>query len=198
MDDYWNHNTAYHRELVAAVRQGARVLDVGCGDGLLLQKLAGRASQVTGIDPDAAALSRARERFPQSSPVRLIHGDLLTSPDLEGQRFDLVTCVATLHHLPLIPALERLRDLLAPGGQLRIVGLSANASVLDWAISGALLLPIRVMSGVHRESGYPDMTTARPSESLTHIRDAAATILPGSQVRRRFYYRYSLTWTKPA
>ncbi len=54
------------------------------------------------------------------------------------------------------------------------------------------------MSKLHKESSYPDMTIARPGESLAEIRQAAATVLPGSRVRRRFYYRYTLTWTKPA
>lgn len=127
----------------------------------------------------------------------MILGDFLTSPELENQSFDLITCVATLHHMPLIPALERMRDLLAPGGQIRVVGLAANKTISDWAISGLLLVPIRLMSTAHRESGYPDMTTARPSESLTEVRDAAARVLPDSKVRRRFYYRYTLVWTKP-
>ncbi|GAB03697.1 methyltransferase domain-containing protein [Gordonia amarae] len=62
--DYWNHNTAYHTELVASVASDAtRVLDIGCGDGLLLQKLASTSRHITGIDPDAAALTSARERL---------------------------------------------------------------------------------------------------------------------------------------
>ncbi|MDO5645874.1 MAG: class I SAM-dependent methyltransferase [Dermabacter sp.] len=198
MNGYWNHNTAYHPELLAAIPDRAcQVLDIGCGDGLLLRKLSARAHHVTGIDPDASALAKARARSPIPAQVRLIWGDFLTSPELEKQHFDLITCVATLHHMPLIPALERMRDLLKPGGQLHIVGLSANTSITDWIISGALLAPIRLMSCIHNESGYPDMATFRPLESLTEIREAATTILPGSRVRRRFYYRYTLTWTKP-
>ncbi len=198
MNDYWNHNTAYHPELLASVpHHTSRVLDVGCGDGLLLQKLAARTKHVTGIDPDATALSQARARFSIPSETRFILGDFLTSPELDTQRFDLITCVATLHHMPLIPALERMRDLLNSGGQLRVVGLAANKTISDWVISGLLLVPIRLMSKAHRESGYPDMMTARPAESFTEIREAAARTLPGSRVRRRFYYRYTLAWTKP-
>lgn len=198
MIDYWNHNTAYHSELLDAVPSHAsHVLDIGCGDGLLLQKLATRTEHVTGIDPDSSALSQARKRFPDSTEVQVILGNFLTSPELEMGGFDLITCVATLHHMPLIPALERMRDLLAPGGQLRVVGLAANKTISDWIISGLLLVPIRLMSKVRKESGYPDMTTALPSESLTEIREATARVLPGSRVRRRFYYRYTLAWSKP-
>ncbi len=120
------------------------------------------------------------------------------SPELDGQNFDLITCVVALHHMPLGSALERMKRTLKPGGHLYVVGLSANKSAQDWIISGALLLPIRLMSNLRRESGYPDMTIARPGESLAEIRRVAATALPGSRVRRRSYYRYTLTWTKPA
>jgi 2-polyprenyl-3-methyl-5-hydroxy-6-metoxy-1,4-benzoquinol methylase len=57
MQSYWNHNTAFHDELVADAKvRGGRVLDIGCGDGLLLQRLAPFAKQVVGIDPDAKAI----------------------------------------------------------------------------------------------------------------------------------------------
>lgn len=198
MIDYWNHNTAYHSELLDAVpSHTSRVLDVGCGDGLLLQRLATRAEHVTGIDPDESALAQARARLSDSAKVQLILGDFLTSTELEKPGFDLITCVAALHHMPLIPALERMRDLLVPGGRVRVVGLAANKTIFDWIVSGLLMVPIRLMSMAHRQSGFPGMTTARSSRSLAEIREAAAMVLPGSRVRRRFYYRYTLAWTRP-
>jgi len=107
MRDPWNHNTAYHPELLAAIAgPKGRVLDVGCGDGLLLQKLAMVAGHVTGIDPDASAVSRARARNAGTPHSRVIVGDLLDSSELDGQRFDLITCVAALHHMPLDAALN--------------------------------------------------------------------------------------------
>jgi ubiquinone/menaquinone biosynthesis C-methylase UbiE len=198
MTDYWNHNTAYHPELLAAVpRPNGRVLDVGCGDGLLLKKLSTIAEHVTGIDPDESAVTTARARLAKTSNARIILGDVLESSELDGQQFGLITCVATLHHMPLAPALERMRELLAPGGELRVVGLSTNKTAGDWILSGLLLLPIRLMSKLRKESGYPGMTTAQPHESLSEIRRTATAVLPASRVRRRFYYRYTLAWSKP-
>lgn len=64
MADYWNHNTAYHAELLDAVPpSGGDVLDIGCGDGLLVEKLATKATKVIGLDPDPAAISQARRRL---------------------------------------------------------------------------------------------------------------------------------------
>ncbi|UPK66044.1 class I SAM-dependent methyltransferase [Rhodococcus pyridinivorans] len=196
--EYWNHNTAYHSELLEAVpHRASRILDVGCGDGLLLQKFATKAASVTGIDPDPSAVARARARVSDTPHAHIIAGDVLTAPELDGRHFDLITCVATLHHMPLVTALERLRELLTPGGRLRIVGLSANKTVSDWIVSGALVLPIRMMSRIRREAGYPEMVTEQPCESLAEIRDVAGSMLPGNRIRRRFYYRYTLNWSKP-
>lgn len=68
--DYWNHNTAYHpRVLRRAARHRGDCLDVGCGDGLLLQRLAPAARTVTGIDVDEQATTRARHRVAQFANV---------------------------------------------------------------------------------------------------------------------------------
>ncbi|MFT4259624.1 class I SAM-dependent methyltransferase [Microbacterium sp.] len=64
-------------------------------------------------------LARAAGRFPEGSAAQLVLGDLLTAAELDGRRFDAITAVAVIHHLPLVPALERMRDLLAPA--LRVV-----------------------------------------------------------------------------
>lgn len=63
-DDYWNHNAAYHARLVAlAARHRGDVLDVGCGEGLLAQRLAAVARSVVGIDSDPDSVRRARVRL---------------------------------------------------------------------------------------------------------------------------------------
>ena len=61
MDQYWNHNTQFHKEIVAdALKRGGRILDVGCGDGLLLQRLAPFAQEVVGIDMDKETILLAQ------------------------------------------------------------------------------------------------------------------------------------------
>jgi len=63
--DYWNHNTAYHPWISRiAARHGHRdLLDVGCGDGLLMERLAPALRSVTGIEPDSSAIARAERRL---------------------------------------------------------------------------------------------------------------------------------------
>ncbi|MET9284918.1 class I SAM-dependent methyltransferase [Nocardia beijingensis] len=115
-DPYWNHNTHYHPWLLKQVPRGARTaLDIGCGDGLLAGKLAGRGLTVTGIDVDPDIIARA----PAVAGVSLEQADFL---DYAGS-FDVVTTVATLHHVPLRAGITALRRLVAPGGVLAVVGL---------------------------------------------------------------------------
>jgi SAM-dependent methyltransferase len=150
-----------------------------------------------GIDPDPVALTRAQHRLRDQSNTRLIVGDALTDTALDPLSFDVITCVATLHHMPLPDALSRFRQLLRPNGTLLVVGLAANRTPLDWMLSAAQILPLRVIGRLRHESRDIGVATAEPQESLGEIRAAASAALPGAIVRRRFYYRYSLVWRKP-
>jgi SAM-dependent methyltransferase len=67
LPEYWNHNTAYHPWLIdIAARHRGDVLEVGCGDGLLAQRLAPVSRTVTGIDPDPCSVERAIDRVAPS------------------------------------------------------------------------------------------------------------------------------------
>ncbi|WP_206438351.1 class I SAM-dependent methyltransferase [Paenibacillus whitsoniae] len=181
METYWNHNTAFHDELVADARlRGGRVLDIGCGDGLLLQRLTPFVRESVGIDPDEQAIARARERLINVPNASLVSGDFLQLPvPAEAERYDTITCVAALHHMPLKEALRQMRELLAPGGKLLVVGLAADKTLLDLAISGAFLLPIRLMDRLHGGMQDVGVRIAEPKESLREIRQAAREVLPG-------------------
>ena len=111
--------------------------------------------------------------------------------------FETVSCVATLHHLPLEPALARLSELVAPGGRLIIVGLAANRGLWDWVLSALAVLPLRMVGALRRERSDIGVVTRPPRESLAEIRAAASRMLPEARIRRRFYYRYTLIWDRP-
>ncbi|MDO4901138.1 bifunctional 2-polyprenyl-6-hydroxyphenol methylase/3-demethylubiquinol 3-O-methyltransferase UbiG [Actinomyces sp.] len=196
---YWNHNAAFHDELVAdAARRGGRALDVGCGEGLLMERLAAVCDEVVGIELDQEAVGRARRRLVGTDGACVRQADVMKPNEVDGLgEFDTVTCVAVLHHLPLAEGLERMAALVAPGGRLLIIGLAADTSVVDWLLSALSVVPIRVASLLHHEQRDIGVPTAPARESLREIRAAAAQILPGSRVRRRFYWRYSLVWDRP-
>ena len=189
----WNHNTHYHRMLPRwAPPPWGRVLDVGCGEGLLTRRMAPFAREVVGVDADAGAIGRAREQAPD---LTYVHGDALTA-DM-GDPYDLVTCFMVLHHLDLEAGLRRLRELVAPGGTLVVVGGARAAGPLDlwWLLLGTLAhTPARLVRG-HWE---PLVPLKDPRESYGHIRREAGRILPGVRFRHHVYWRYSLVWHAPA
>ena len=196
---YWNHNAAFHDELVAdAARRGGRALDVGCGEGLLVQRLAAVCEEAVGIEADPATVERARARLAGVRGAVVRRADAL-DPALRGEVgvFRTVTCVAVLHHLPLEEGLRALSGFVAPGGRLCVVGLAADEGLGDRALSALSVLPNWVASRWHREVRDIGVPVAPPRESLREIRAVAARVRPGCRLRRRMCWRYRLTWDRP-
>src|SRR5579884_3532964 len=91
-----------------------RALDVGCGEGRLTRELRRMVPEVIGIDRDPASIAVARAAA-AADDIRYIEADAL-SYDLEPESFDLVTAVASLHHMDAEIALRRLASLVRSGG----------------------------------------------------------------------------------
>ena len=198
---HWDHNAHYHPWLLRQLpARPDRVLDVGCGAGGLACLLTHRAGRVDGLDRSAVMIERARRRC---SGVNWIEGDLLDPTTAPAGRYDAVTAVSSLHHLPVRPALQRIGQLLAPGGVLAVVGLARPSTAADVALALAAV-PANAAVGVARalqgRAGKHDddgMPVHDPEISLAEVRAAAAELLPGARIRRGLYWRYLLSWTKP-
>ncbi len=195
--EYWNHNSAYHPMIVAVAEMvNGDVLDVGCGEGLLVERLADVSRSVTGIDRDEEAVRQALHRTAGLTKVTVAEADFMEL-EVPPDSYDLITFVAAVHHMDLESALRRSAEMLRPGGRLLVVGLSANKSVGDY-VQSALLFPIvRVMSRIHRETRAVEVIAIPPAESFTEIKTTAGHLLPTARLRRLLYYRYVLSWTKP-
>jgi 2-polyprenyl-3-methyl-5-hydroxy-6-metoxy-1,4-benzoquinol methylase len=172
------------------------VLDVGCGEGLLVQRLASVSATVTGIDPDRAAIARARQRTSGLANVTLEAAGFVDYPAKQAS-FDVVTFVASLHHLAMVPAIRKARSLLRPGGELLVVGLSANKTPADWIVSGFKLPLVRLGSWMHRETRDVGVVATHARESLGEIQAVVQRELPGARIRGGLYYRYLLRWRRP-
>lgn len=195
-DRPWNHNIQYHSVVMQAVPPGCRrALDVGCGQGLLARQLASRCCEVIAIDNDHDALARARIDGGWDPRITFVEDDVMTHAFAPGN-FDLIAAVATLHHLPLLAALARFRNLLRPGGVLAVVGLYRGETLGDMAFA-ATAFPmswmLRCLRG-HADVGAP---VQNPRETLRAIRAACDELLPGTTIRRHLLFRYSLVWRKP-
>jgi len=129
-------NPVVLRQVLACLPPGGRVLDVGCGSGVLLRHLAGHAGYRAGVELSttaAAAAARVADRV-VNSPV--------TAPlPFEPASFDVVVCADILEHLPEPgPALETVAALCRPGGAVVI----SVPNVANWQAR------LRLLRGVWR------------------------------------------------
>jgi hypothetical protein len=142
----------------------------------------------------AATADRAIERVTDLDDVQVSRTSFKEF-DPGTRRFDLVTFVASLHHMDLRTSLARARDLLAPSGEIAVVGLWANESAWDWVWSACCVPAVMVGDRLHRDTPDIGVTIAEPRESLRAIRRTTAEVLPGAVIRRKLYYRYLLRWS---
>jgi len=193
----WNHNIAYFPFILGMVSEKPRrnALDVGPGDGMLAAQIAGVVPSVIGLDLDKRQVDVAAETYGAVPGLTFQHGDLMaTTPP--GAPFDVVSISATIHHLKLKPALERLAELTAPGGTLVVVGLAVDSTFRDFlftAMTAPLVRAARAMRGWYDHHAPME----DPSDSWSRVRDVSRDILPGSVFKRRLYWRYTLVWNKP-
>ncbi|MER7553462.1 MULTISPECIES: class I SAM-dependent methyltransferase [Streptomyces] len=197
----WDHNAHYHRWILRRLPgRFPGALDVGSGSGDLARLLATRAEAVHGIDADPAIVERARERTAPGAPVTFSVGDALE--DVPSGSYDVITCVATIHHLPFGEALTHFRRHLAPGGTLIVVGLYRPRSRSDYLID-AVAIPSNIamawIKNKGRKAPRPAAMTA-PTRPATMafpdiVRDARL-VLPGARPRRRLFWRYTLVWKR--
>jgi ubiquinone/menaquinone biosynthesis C-methylase UbiE len=130
--------------------------------------------------------------------VELVHGDALRHP-FEPGSFDMVVATATLHHLDARAGLLRMRELVAPGGTLGVVGLAAASTFSDAVLSlaGAVAnRPYQAITG-RRYWHQTSPTVWPPPESYSSMRKLVAELLPGARFRRHVFWRYSVLWSRP-
>jgi SAM-dependent methyltransferase len=120
-------------DLVGRYIPGGRMLDVGCGHGLLLDEARRRGYEVTGIELSADAAAHAREAFDLD-----VQRAAIESFDPGERRFDVVVLADVIEHLDdPVAALDRRVELLAPGGALCVVtpdpsSLTARVAGTRW------------------------------------------------------------------
>ena len=196
-DERWNHNIHYHSLVLRASPQGCQhLLDVGCGEGILAHALRDTAGHITAIDLDIQTIERAR-RTAAADNIDYVIGDFLTNP-FKPASFDAVVSVAALHHMGTAAALERIRDMLRPGGTLAVVGLARSRYPRDLAFdaAGAIGTTVHQLTKGYWETSAPKVWP--PPETFGETRRIATRTLPGARYRRRLLWRYSLVWTKPS
>jgi 2-polyprenyl-6-hydroxyphenyl methylase/3-demethylubiquinone-9 3-methyltransferase len=151
----------------------ARVLDVGCGGGLLAEALARAGAQVTAVDLAPGMIEVARLHASESAlsiDYRVAAAEELLAGGTSG--FDLVTCMEMLEHVPA-PArmLATLAALARPGGAVIVSTLNRNLKSFMLAIVGAEYLLRLIPRGTHEYERF-----IRPSELASWGRNAGLTL----------------------
>jgi 2-polyprenyl-6-hydroxyphenyl methylase / 3-demethylubiquinone-9 3-methyltransferase len=128
-----------------------RVLDIGCGGGLLTEALARHGAHVSGIDLAPAMIEVARLHAHESRLQIDYH--LVSAEQFVGQApsaFDVITCMELLEHVPSPAALlAAAARLLRPGGDLFVSTLNRNLRSFLLAIVGAEYLLRLIPRGTH-------------------------------------------------
>ncbi len=140
---------------------GKKVLDVGCGGGILSESMAASGAHVKGIDLGKTPLSVARLHAKESSYD--IHYELISAEDIaqrEPQNYDVVTCLEMLEHVP-DPAsiVEACSRLLKPGGHVFFSTINKNPKAYLFAVLGAEYILNLLPRGTHDYSKF-----IRPSQ----------------------------------
>ena len=148
---------------------GKRVLDVGCGGGLLAEGMSEQGATVVGIDLAEKALSVARLHLLESGrevDYRLISAEQLAAEEAAG--FDVVTCLEMLEHVP-DPArtVAACAALAKPGGHVFFSTINRNLKAYLFAVVGAEYVLRMLPKGTHDYARF-----IKPSELLRWTRSA--------------------------
>lgn len=152
--------------------QNQRVLDVGCGGGILADSMARRGAEVVGIDLSGKALKIAQLHAMEADTTHLNYQEI-SAEDMAAEQpgsFDMVTCMEMLEHVP-DPAsvVAACTTLVKPGGWVFFSTIHRSSKAFLMAVVGAEYLLNMLPRGTHE---YGKMI--RPSELAAHCRTAGS------------------------
>ena len=150
--------------------QDKRVLDVGCGGGILADSMARKGADVLGIDLATKALRVAQLHALEAQTSHVEYREISVEALVQEQSasFDVVTCMEMLEHVPDPTSVVRAcSDLVKPGGWVFFSTINRNAKAFMLAIVGAEYVLNMLPRGTHE---YAKMI--RPSELASSCRAA--------------------------
>jgi 2-polyprenyl-6-hydroxyphenyl methylase/3-demethylubiquinone-9 3-methyltransferase len=148
---------------------GKKVLDVGCGGGILAEAMAARGAQVTGIDLGGKSL-RVAQLHLLSSKASVVYEEASAEQFAEAHagEFDVVTCMEMLEHVPdPSSAVAACARLARPGGQVFFSTINRNPKSYLFAVIGAEYVLRLLPRGTHDYARF-----IKPSELSRWARTA--------------------------
>ena len=130
---------------------GSKVLDIGCGGGILAESMASAGASVTGIDMADRPLSVARLHMHESGvSVNYQQTTAEALADEQAGEFDTVTCLEMLEHVPSpSTAIAAASELVRPGGDVFFSTINRTAKAFAFAIVGAEYVLRLLPAGTH-------------------------------------------------
>jgi 2-polyprenyl-6-hydroxyphenyl methylase/3-demethylubiquinone-9 3-methyltransferase len=152
---------------------GKKVIDIGCGGGILAESMAQRKANVTGIDLSDKALKVADLHSLESGV--LVRYEKIAAEDMaarEPRQYDIVTCMEMLEHVPNPASVIRAcTTLVKPGGKVFFSTINRNPKAYLFAIIGAEYILQMLPKGTH---DYEKFIT--PAELTQDIRNAGLIV----------------------
>ena len=152
---------------------GCKVVDIGCGGGILAESMAGANATVTGIDMAEGPLTVARLHLHESDAQVDYHQ--ATAEELaaeEAESFDVVTCLEMLEHVPSpSQVIKSCAELVKPGGHVFFSTINRNPKSFAFAIVGAEYILKLLPAGTHEYEKF-----IRPSELESWARHAGLSL----------------------
>ena len=150
-----------------------RVVDIGCGGGLLSEGMAGLGARVTGIDLSEKALGVARLHLLETGrqvDYRHVSAEALAAE--MPATFDAVTCLEMLEHVPdPASSVKACADLVRSGGQVFLSTINRNPKAYLLAVVGAEYVLNMLPRGTHDYAKF-----IRPAELSRHCRNAGLRV----------------------
>jgi 2-polyprenyl-6-hydroxyphenyl methylase/3-demethylubiquinone-9 3-methyltransferase len=153
---------------------GKKVIDVGCGGGILAESMAKKGAHVTGIDLSQKALNVADLHSLESGlTIRYQHIAAEKMAEQESSEYDVVTCMEMLEHVPDPGSIvQACAKLVKPGGYVFFSTLNRNPKSYLYAVLGAEYLLQMLPKGTHDYSKF-----ITPAELASAIRQAGLELL---------------------
>ncbi len=152
---------------------GKKVVDIGCGGGILAESMAARGAEVTGVDLSEKALGVARLHLYESGQT--VNYRHISAEDIAQESpasFDVVTCMEMLEHVP-DPAstIRACATLVKPGGKVFFSTLNRNLKAYLLAVVGAEYVLNLLPKGTHEYAKF-----IKPSELSRYVREAGLDV----------------------
>lgn len=149
--------------------KGKRVLDVGCGGGILAESMYFKSADVVGIDLGEKALNVAKlHQLESGAQINYQHIAVEVLAEQEPESFDIVTCMEMLEHVPdPLSVVQACANLVKPGGSVFFSTISRNLKSYVFAVIGAEYLLNMLPKGTHDYAKF-----IKPSELATMGRSA--------------------------